>query len=214
MQAYIVEEQTGTLSKSDVKRCKIIMKKSVKLLYSVLGKIMYSLLRATKYFIKQYQTIKFDHYGDFCYLGSDCHFVGSDKIVIGNHVYIGNKCVFQTTHGKIVIGNHVMFGPGVNIHNGNHIYNKIGKFMDENTKPDDWDDGTIHIEDDVWIGANAVILGKVKIGEGSIVGAGSIVTHNVTPYTIVAGNPVQLLGYRFKEHDLKLHRQLIKERKN
>ena len=57
--------------------------------------------------------------------------------------------------------------------------------------------GNIIVEDDVWIGSNCVILSGVKIGKGSIVGAGSVVTKDVEPYSIVGGSPAKLIKYRF-----------------
>lgn len=56
--------------------------------------------------------------------------------------------------------------------------------------------GAIEIEDDVWIGTGSIILGGIKIGKGSIVGAGSVVTKSVEPYSIVAGNPSKLIRKR------------------
>lgn len=68
--------------------------------------------------------------------------------------------------------------------------------------------GNLVIENDVWIGCNAIILSKCKkIGNGSVVGAGSIVTHDVPPYAIVAGNPAKIIGYRFSE----LERELLEK---
>lgn len=55
------------------------------------------------------------------------------------------------------------------------------------------------IGNDVWIGANAVVLAGVTVGDGAIIGAGAVVTKNVEPYAIVAGNPAKLLRYRFPE---------------
>ncbi len=51
--------------------------------------------------------------------------------------------------------------------------------------------GGVIIEDDCWIGAGAIILNGITIGKGSVVGAGSVVTKDVPPYTIVAGNPAR-----------------------
>ncbi|WP_234822902.1 CatB-related O-acetyltransferase [Ensifer adhaerens] len=59
------------------------------------------------------------------------------------------------------------------------------------------DQGGIEIGHDVWVGRRAIILPKVKIGNGAIIGAGSIVTKDVPPYAIVAGNPAKLIRYRF-----------------
>lgn len=57
--------------------------------------------------------------------------------------------------------------------------------------------GPIKIANDVWIGAHTVILSGVQIGNGAIIGAGSIVTSDVPDYAIVAGNPAKVIKYRF-----------------
>ena len=64
--------------------------------------------------------------------------------------------------------------------------------------------GDIIIDDDVWIGQNAIILSGVHIGQGAIVAAGAIVTKDVPPYAIVAGNPAKILKYRFKSDMIDL----------
>ena len=56
--------------------------------------------------------------------------------------------------------------------------------------------GTVVIEDDVWIGARVTILKDVTIGKGSIIGAASVVTKDVPPYSVVAGNPARLIRKR------------------
>jgi len=59
--------------------------------------------------------------------------------------------------------------------------------------------GSIVVEDDVWIGMNALICSGVRIGQGAVIAAGSVVTHDVEPYAIVGGNPAHLIKYRFGE---------------
>ncbi len=61
----------------------------------------------------------------------------------------------------------------------------------------------IIIENDVWIGANVIILDGIKIKTGAIVAAGSIVTKDVPPYGIVGGNPAKLIKYRFSESEIE-----------
>jgi serine acetyltransferase len=63
--------------------------------------------------------------------------------------------------------------------------------------------GDIVIENDVWIGAKATIMSGIKISNGSIVAAGSVVTKDVPPYAIVAGNPAKIVKYRFSEDQIK-----------
>ncbi|MGN0065011.1 MAG: CatB-related O-acetyltransferase [Nocardioides sp.] len=57
--------------------------------------------------------------------------------------------------------------------------------------------GAVHIGDDVWLGTQSIILSGVSIGPGAIIGAGSVVRHDVPPYAIVAGNPARVAGFRF-----------------
>lgn len=163
------------------------------------------------YCIREYKKTKFRAIGKNVYFGHSCIF-SYNNISIGDDTYIGSKCVIQSAHGLIDIGNHVMFGAGVHIHGGNHIYNVVGQYMKSIGKQPG-SDGTISIKDDVWIGSNAIIVGGVRyIGEGAIVGAGSVVTKNVEPYSIVVGNPARVIKMRFNPEDLEEHKRLIKEK--
>ena len=60
----------------------------------------------------------------------------------------------------------------------------------------------VEIGHDVWVGRNAIILPGVRIGHGAVVGAGSVVTKDVAPYAIVAGNPARLVRFRFSETEI------------
>jgi len=66
------------------------------------------------------------------------------------------------------------------------------------------------IEDDVWVGAGAIILKGVTIGTGSIVGAGSLVTRSVPSYSVVAGVPARVVKPRFSEEELVKHKEMIR----
>jgi len=63
--------------------------------------------------------------------------------------------------------------------------------------------GFVVIGNDVWIGRNAMIMSGVHIGDGAVVGAGSIITKDVPPYAIVAGNPAKVVRYRFNEDQIE-----------
>lgn len=103
---------------------------------------------------------------------------------LGSHAYIGK----YTT-----IGNDVMMGPNVTIITRNHRFDNTDTPMRlqgfEEYKP-------VVIEDDVWIGQQVIILPGIHIGKGSIIGAGSVVTKNVEPYSIVGGAPAKLIRLR------------------
>lgn len=95
--------------------------------------------------------------------------------------------------GTVKIGRDVMIGEELIAISKNHEFRDINIPM---WKQGWQQDRPIIIEDDIWIGSRVTILPGVKIGKGVIVGAGSVVTKNVTPYTIVAGNPAREIRKR------------------
>lgn len=108
------------------------------------------------------------------------------KLIIGNNSNISNNCTIDLT-GNLTIGNYVAIAHNCSLFTHDHDYsdNEVaawkGKMHIKN----------IVIEDGAWIGANATILPGVRIGEKSVVAAGSIVTKDVRPFTIVAGIPAK-----------------------
>lgn len=121
------------------------------------------------------------------------------NIQVGNHVFLGLRPTLSATRSKITIGDKVMFGPGVCIMGGNHDTSFLGEFMIDVTdamKGTEHDRGVI-IEDDVWVGARAVILHGCTIGRGCIVAAGSVVTRSAPPYSVVGGVPARVLKWRW-----------------
>ena len=134
--------------------------------------------------------------------------IGWENIEIYNHVSIGDNSFFMTKRAKIIIHDHVMFAPGVTVITGGHRWDVIGKYMDTVTEQEKnpEDDKDVIFEGDNWIGANATILKGVKIGVGSIVSAGAVVTKDVPNYSIVAGIPAQIIKYRFDKEQLTEHR--------
>lgn len=107
-------------------------------------------------------------------------------VIIGNHTRIG---LHNTIIGPVTIGNHVNLAQGITVTALNHNFSDAEKRIDEqgvNTTP-------VVIEDDIWIGANAVILPGVTIGSHSVVAAGSVVTKDVPPHSLVAGVPAKII---------------------
>lgn len=166
------------------------------------------------FFKRQSQMINFISYGKNVFISRGCYFSG--QIFVGDDIYIGQNCRFQSTKAKIVIGSHVMFGPDVSIHSGNHRVDIKGKYMKEisfNEKRLE-DDKDIYIEDDVWIGSSAIILQGVTIGQGSVIGAGAIVTKSIPPFTIIVGTPSQKSWPRFDKNEITEHLHLLDEYRN
>lgn len=118
--------------------------------------------------------------------------VGSENAVleIGNRVFMGRGTEIEVAE-RVFIGNHALIAPGVFISDHNHgMGNDLP--MDEQKceiRP-------IFIGNDVWVGANAVILSGVNIGDGAVVAAGAVVNNDVEPYSIVGGVPARLIKRR------------------
>jgi maltose O-acetyltransferase len=116
--------------------------------------------------------------------------IGSGRTIsIGDNSGIGVDC---RVPGPVQIGANVMMGPEVVIQSASHSFDRTDIPMIEQGETR----LPVIIEDDVWIGTRAIILPGRRIGKGSIVGAGAIVTKDVAPYTIVAGNPAAVVGQR------------------
>ncbi|GAB14338.1 putative acetyltransferase [Arthrobacter globiformis NBRC 12137] len=135
------------------------------------------------------------------------------ELRIGNDVAIGPRSVVQVNGS---IGDYVLIGMHVQIiGREDHEISEIGIPMtfatwvgNRRARPRD----VVDIGRDVWIGASSIILGGVSIGEGSVIGAGAVVTRDVPSYSIVVGNPARVVGRRFKdEKERSSHGQLLTE---
>jgi acetyltransferase-like isoleucine patch superfamily enzyme len=129
----------------------------------------------------------------------------SSDLIAEEYVYIGPGCLIPP---KVKIGKYTMFAPKVSILGGDHIFNNPSKptiFSGRPVMP-----STI-IGADVWIGANALIMAGIKIGDGAIIAAGSVVTKDVPEYSIYGGNPAKLIRMRFNEKEIELHRKMLSE---
>lgn len=115
------------------------------------------------------------------------------KLKVYSNVYIGTGA-WLSLFGTLSIGDGTIVGPRLKVHTGNHNY-------ESDMLPYNGDVlvKKVTIEQFVWIGADVTILPGVTIGEGAIVGACSVVTKDVLPYAVVAGNPARIIKYRDKE---------------
>ncbi len=141
--------------------------------------------------------------------------IKNPNIIVGDFTYIADsEFESHVTHhydfigDKLIIGKFCQIAAGVEfVMNGaNHQMNAVSTFpfytlggwkMNPPAKSDLPFKGDTIIGNDVWIGQNATILPGVHIGDGAIIGANSVVGSNVEPYSIVVGNPAEVIRYRF-----------------
>jgi len=112
---------------------------------------------------------------------------------VGENTYIGEYNNIRIVDSVIEIGKNCMISQFVSLISINHSMEKNKLLISSGL---DYSKRNIFIRDDVWIGCNSVILPGVEIGEGAIIGAGSVVNCNIEPYAVFAGNPAKFIKYR------------------
>ncbi|WP_373455965.1 sugar O-acetyltransferase [Vibrio vulnificus] len=131
--------------------------------------------------------------GENCYIEPPLRANWGKHTHLGNNVYANfNLTLVDDTH--IYIGNSVMIAPNVTIATAGHpidpeLRRKVAQF-----------NIPVHIKDNVWIGANSVVLPGITIGENSVIGAGSVVTKDIPANVVAVGNPCRVLR-PIGEHD-------------
>ncbi len=137
-----------------------------------------------------------------------------EHVRVGNNVSIGYGCSLMASIAYINIGDNVMISPGVVIRGGGHRTDYLGKYIIEVTDDEKLpeNDQDVTIEDDVWIGQNAIILKGVTIGKGSVIGAGSVVTKSVPQYTIHVGVHSTYEKPRFTDVQIIKHEEILNNR--
>ena len=149
-------------------------------------------------------------FGKNIYIGRFVYLWARHSITIGDNFYIGK---FSQIECDAEIGNNVIIANNVGmVGKYDHHYQQIGTPIRLASKIRDKDyiwkglDEKIIIEDDVWIGYGSIILSGVRIGQGSIISAGSVVTGDVEPFSIYGGVPAKKIKNRFQnETDMKEH---------
>ncbi|WP_115162437.1 acyltransferase [Kocuria rosea] len=134
-------------------------------------------------------------------------------LTVGDNVSVGPYSVVQVDGS---IGEWTLIGMYVQIVGKNdHAIDEVGvpirmsaRVGDRAAQPSD----AVHIGRDVWIGASSIVLSGVRIGTGSIIGAGSVVTKNIPDFSIAVGNPARVIGRRFSsDEDRSAHQRILNE---
>jgi acetyltransferase-like isoleucine patch superfamily enzyme len=125
-----------------------------------------------------------------------CRFLNGRKVHLGCGNVINFGCLLDGRKFNIRMGDHVSIGPEATVLTLGHDPQSL-TFADRG--------GDVTIGNHVWIGYRAIVLPGVTIGDGAVVGAGAVVTKDVAPNMIVAGNPAKVIGQRQCEMVYQLH---------
>lgn len=127
--------------------------------------------------------------GDNVLFNIGCHVQASSPVTIGSKTHFAPYCIL---YGPLEVGDKCAVAAHTVFASIGHTYDRPEiPFVDQPAQK-----APIVLEDNVWIGANASIIAGVRIGTGSIVGAGAVVTHDVEPYSVVGGVPARLIRRR------------------
>lgn len=135
-------------------------------------------------------------------IADGCNFSG--KIKLGYATTLGYN---NFIHGDVVIGKYCQLGVDVAIFTKNHPVNYMSTYINKNLFNGELkklrQENKIVIGNDVWVGHNVIVVGNVTIGNGAILAAGSVITKDVAPYTIVGGVPAKEIKKRFSDTIIK-----------
>jgi maltose O-acetyltransferase len=141
---------------------------------------------------KRYAIKHFKHCGKNLIIRPHVRIYNPNRLTVGNDVMI-SRYSYISAGGGITIGDRVVLSPFVKIWSINHNFDKI----DIPILEQGWKTRPVIIEDDVWIAMNAIILPGTYIGKGAIIAAGTVLPNkSIKPYSIIAGNPGKIMGYR------------------
>ncbi|MCA1032227.1 CatB-related O-acetyltransferase [Bacillus timonensis] len=147
-------------------------------------------------------------------VGKNCSINAYSRVVnaeVGHYTYFAPNCTIMNTK----IGSYCSVGPGTKIGLGNHpthfvstspiFYSTFGQLNGKKWVERDYykEFESVSIQDNVWIGANVYVTDGVTIGEGAVCAAGSVITKDVPPYSIVGGVPAKVIKYRFDKETVQ-----------
>ena len=140
--------------------------------------------------------------GEEVWIEAPANFAYGCNTHIGNHFYSNFNLVI-VDDGEVFIGDYVMFGPNVTLTvTGHPIYGEYRRNGTQFSMP-------IHIGNDVWIGANSIVLPGVTIGNNVVIGAGSVVTNDIPDNTVAYGTPCRVVR-EISDYDREYYRKDMK----
>lgn len=160
-----------------------------KVLFIIIGFIPYCIVYLSKKFKQSVINYKLTKKNAF--ISESCVLMNRKNIHIGKNSYINGGFIQAGTNSSITIGDNCLISYNVVIRTGSHNYSNKDTIRSQGLFEKD-----IYIGNDVWIGVGSIILPGVTIADGTVIGAGAVVTKNTEPYGVYTGVPAKLIKYR------------------
>lgn len=138
-----------------------------------------------------------------------------DNLIMGEHTTIGDGSRILNANNLFIMKDYSFSGPELLVSTGNHMpVIGVPLIFVTDTMKDQLDvdhkfNGNVVVEEDVWLGARVTLLCGVKVGKGAIVAAGSVVSKDVLPYSIVGGVPAKLIRFKWSIDEILIHEREI-----
>lgn len=151
---------------------------------------------------------------DFGAIGKNCH-IHCNAVLVPKNIFMDDNCIIQNkvnfiSHkGKLIIKKFSVISSGCTIIPSTHLPIVGVPFYNQALEHIGDEDRDIIINEDCWIGANAILLPGCQIGRGAIVAAGAVVTKEVPPYSVVAGCPATVIASKFTKEDIIHHEEIL-----
>lgn len=159
--------------------------------------------------------LTFPHVHKSVHIHRDAVVYNHANLIMEENTVLSGGTTIMNTRAKFIVKRNSGAAFGLAVVTGNHMVvpgmwlkDVTDHVKDELDRNHEYDKDVV-IEEDVWVGARAVLLSGVTVGRGSIVGAGSVVRSNVPPYAIVAGNPAKIVGFKFTPNVIVEHEELL-----
>lgn len=154
------------------------------------------------YYVKP-NPAKLGYYGKNAALGIPADLKNPRNIYLHDYARIGRRSTIMTMgDSKFVMKRGCLTAEGLTVVTSNH-HQKIGQFLSGGNEDNLYRD--IVVEEDVWIGINVTLLSGAHIGRGAIIGACSVVTKDIPPYSVAVGNPARVVKFKWSVDDIMKH---------
>lgn len=182
-------------------------------MYKALAKLIDKIEGKIAYIKSKYIISRLGACGENTTIGRGFSIENPENVFIGKNTFINSNIALMSSDSKIYIGNNVMLSTNVFIITGDHRSDMVGEYMINVKEKLPENDKQVIIEDDVWVGAGAIILKGTKIGRGSIIGAGAVIaSKSIPPYSVCVGNPARIVKSRFSSEQIQEHEKILKEK--
>lgn len=150
---------------------------------------------------------EFGHFGKNTTIGRPCDLKTPGNIYLYDFVRIGPKAnIMASGKGKFIMKQGCLCSENLVVVTSNHRQH-IGEYLNSNNEDAVY--GDVIVEEDVWIGVNVTLLAGVCVGRGAIIGACSVVTKDIPPYTIAVGNPAKIIKLKWTIDEIIVHEEKL-----